>query len=95
VKVTLTDPSGFTVCGLRVIPAGGVKLKVSVPLAGSTPVAVSVTSVPPTTGLLGDEVTVTTGGAPAGGTAIGMTNDTGVEAGTVPFPPTTNWKVRF
>src|SRR6185437_4187632 len=97
VKVTLTEPSPFTVCELRVIPAGGVKLKVRLPPAGSTPRAVSVTTVPPVTGFAGDELTVTAGAWPAGGTAIGTTTKPpfGSEAGTVPLPPTINWKVTF
>src|SRR6185312_3387735 len=51
--------------------------------------------VPPTTGFASDELTVTAGARPAGGTAIGTSTKPpfGSEAGTVPLPPTINWKV--
>jgi hypothetical protein len=45
--------------------------------------------------LAGEDVSVTTGAVPAGGTTMGTMTVAGADTGTVPFPPTTNWKVRF
>src|ERR1051326_5355380 len=72
-----------------------VHVKLSVPPAGSTAVAVNVTAAPLATGFAGDELVVTTGGALAGGTTIGTITVAGAEAGTNPSPPTINWKLRF
>src|SRR5690349_16414948 len=88
-----TEPSGDA--GVRTIPAGAVQLKVSVPFAGSTAVAVNVTTAPLETGSAGDELALTTGGVPGGGTTIGTTTVAGDEAGVNPSPPTIKRKARF
>jgi len=80
-----TEPSGAA--GVRMIPAGAVQLKVRTPLEGSTALAVSVTSAPPTTLLAGDELAETTGGVPGGGTTIGTSTVAGAEAGVNASPP--------
>jgi len=88
-----TEPSGAA--GVRMIPAGAVQLKVRTPLAGSTALAVSVTSAPPATLLAGDELAETTGGVPGGGTTIGTSTVAGAEAGVNASPPTISWNARF
>src|SRR5689334_3262987 len=77
-----TEPSGDA--GVRMTPAGAVQLKVRAPFAGSTAVAVNVTSDPLATGLAGAELALTTGGVPGGGTTIGTSTVAGAEAGVKP-----------
>lgn len=80
--------------GVSVTPCGASHVYVSVPPAGSTPLALSVTFTPLATGLAGAAVALTDGGAGAAGGAIGTV--TVAVAGVVEFaPPTLTWNVRL
>jgi hypothetical protein len=80
--------------GVSTIPAGATHVYVSVPPAGSTPLALRVTFVPLATGFAGAELAFTDGGAGAAGGAIGTV--TIAVAGVVELlPPTLTWKVRL
>lgn len=80
--------------GVSVTPCGASHVYVSVPPAGSMPLALRVTFTPLATGLAGATVALTDGGAGAAGGAIGT--ETVAIAGVVEFaPPTLTWNVRL
>ena|SRR5450432_214974 len=91
VKVWI-EPSAAA--GTRITPAGAVQVKVSVPPAGSIPVAVRAAAVALANGLAGLDAMLTTGGALAGGGTTGTSTVAGVENGTSNPSPTTSEKVR-